>query len=148
MRRFEASLVLPEPFEEEDGNDLAEVIQLPTRPDSAQTFQRELKAVGSDVEPGDSTVVRSGLGRPLVGIHIPNALNKLPKADPKGEIPEEKPEQDLTHLAELLEFVLWLVGEGVTEVAELGMYICYQFEIGTYSDREIASVLEVILSET
>lgn len=148
MRRFDAKLQASETPVEEGDADLADVIELTPRPEFSQGAQRELRVVGSDVDPRQPPSVQARLDRPLTGIRIPNALNGLPKANPKGDIPADEAEIDLSHLAELLEFVLWLVGEyGVLEVSELTQYICYQFEIGTYSDREIGSVLEVVLSD-
>lgn len=147
MRRFEARLELSLSSQEDDNEMLAEVIPLPRSPYLPQS-QREMKVVGSDVDPGDRPSIHARLDRPLAGIRIPNALDGLPKAKPKGGSPRYEAEVDQSHLSELLEFVLWLVSEyEVLEMSELTQYICYQFEIGTYSDREICSVLEVVLSE-
>lgn len=149
MRRFEASLELPEPFEEEGDNGLAEVIQIPTRPETAQTFQRELKAVGSDVDPGDRPDIHAKLDRPLSGIRIPNALDSLPKANPRGDIPRDEAEVDLSYLAELLEFVLWLVSEEhVVNEADVFQAVFWQFGLSPYSDEEISAVFAVIFEAT
>lgn len=148
MRRFDAKLQLSESFEESDDYELAEVILLSPRPEFTLEAQRQLKAVGSDVDPSELQSVQSRLGRPLVGMRVPNALDNLPKANQRVEIPEVEAEADIAQLAELLEFVLWVVSElDVVDTADLVQYICYQFEIGTYTDREIGAVLEVILTE-
>jgi len=140
MRRLELTRSNPE-----TEAPLAEVVPISRFMKREVQAERQLRVVGSDVDPG-SNEVAPGLRRPLGMRHtVPNALNDLPRATPKTEF--EQP-ADVSHLAELLEFVLWLVGEyGILEVSELTQYICYQFEIGTYSDREIGSVLEVVLSD-
>lgn len=81
---------------------------------------------------------------------VPKALEHLPKTNLKGEVLPGRVEvaTDTIRITELLEFVLWVVGEfGIVDVSELTEFICYQFGLGTFSDQEIVAVLEVSITE-
>lgn len=148
MRRFEARLELSLSSQEDDNEMLAEVIPLPRSPYLPQS-QREMKVVGSDVDPGDRPSIHARLDRPLAGIRIPNALDGLPKAKPKGGSPRYEAEVDQSHLSELLEFVLWLVREEhVVNEEDVFQAVFWQFGLSPYSDDEISAVFAVIFEAT
>lgn len=148
IRRWEERQSLDRSGEEVSPVEMAEVIELLPK---QQEPIRQLMVAGSDVNPGNEII--PGLRKSLEMRHArPNPPSKemeagSSKAD--SAKPPQDPLVDMSHLAELLEFVLWLVGEnGITDVKELVKCIFFQFEIGTYSGPEIKSVLEVVLSET
>lgn len=145
MRRFAAESA-DERVVTESEEPLAEVIPISRfRPTHHIEAKRVSMAVGSDIGPEeglDQPRLRRSVGKRQ--ILVPNALEKL---KPPTEVRPSQ-ELDVSHLAELLEFVHWLVHEqAVTDSVELTTCICYQFELGTFADAEIRSVIEVVLSD-